>query len=143
MRAMHGRSDRRQAERATVRAEARLHIAETTFSGGIVDLCEGGALMRLPHAAIAPEQPCIVTIPFGRDPAESLALLARVVWRNGDRVAVRWVRPLSFDTRFKFQRLIERELGAPRIREMPIPMVIWPPRHRRAAGEQEDQPSVA
>jgi PilZ domain-containing protein len=140
------RIDRRRVERAAVKTEAHVHIADATFGGRLLDLCDDGALVRVAQSPLSSGQPCILTIPFGRDPAESIALLARVVWREGDKVALRWARPLSFDARFKFTRLIEREIGEPKVRQGPIPMVIWPARRRHAPNarhDQDDYPSVA
>jgi hypothetical protein len=119
-------SDRRRFERVPVRSSARVHTQDRTTAARLLNLSLGGALIDLGTETDPGGRACIVTIPFGRDPMEALALPARVVRRTRGTLAVKWARPLNFDARFKIKRLVEQEQGSPVVLERPLPMLIWP-----------------
>jgi hypothetical protein len=119
-------ADRRRFERVQVRSSARVHTQDRTTAARLLNLSLEGALIDLGSEADPGGRACIVTIPFGRDPMEALALPARVIRRSRGTLAVKWARPLNFDARFKIKRLVEQEHGSPVVLERPLPMLIWP-----------------
>jgi hypothetical protein len=119
-------ADRRRFDRIPVRSRAQVHTRDRTTAARLLNLSLEGALIDLGAQPDPGERACIVTIPFGRDPMEALALPARVVRRARGTLAVKWARPLNFDARFKIKRLVEGEQGGPVVLETPLPMLVWP-----------------
>jgi hypothetical protein len=118
--------ERRRFERVPVHSAAQVHTPERTTACRLLNLSLEGALIDLADEDDPGDRACIVTIPFGRDPMEALALPGRVVRRSRGTLAVKWARPLNFDARFKIKRLVEREMGRPQVFETPLPMLVWP-----------------
>jgi len=119
-------ADRRRFDRIAVRSRAQVHTPDRTTTARLLNLSLEGALIDLGGQPDPGDRACIVTIPFGRDPIEALALPARVLRRSRGTLAVKWARPLNFDARFKIKRLIEGEQGGPVLLETPLPMLVWP-----------------
>ncbi len=119
-------AERRRFERIAVRSRAQVHTPDRTTATRLINLSLEGALIDLNGQEDPGTRACIVTIPFGRDPMEALALPGRVVRRSRGTLAVKWARPLNFDARFKIKRLIEGEQGRPLVLETPLPMLVWP-----------------
>lgn len=118
--------ERRRFERVPVRSRAQVHTPDCTTATRLLNLSLEGALIDLNGQSDPGDRACIVTIPFGRDPMEALALPGRVVRRSRGTLAVKWARPLNFDARFKIRRLIEGEMGRPVVLDTPLPMLVWP-----------------
>ena len=119
-------AERRRFERIAVRSRAQVHTPDCTTATRLINLSLEGALIDLNGQEDPGTRACIVTIPFGRDPMEALALPGRVVRRSRGTLAVKWARQLNFDARFKIKRLIEGEQGRPLVLETPLPMLVWP-----------------
>jgi hypothetical protein len=119
-------ADRRRFDRIPVRSRAQVHTSDGTTAARLLNLSLDGALIDLGSQPDPGGRACIVTIPFGRDPMEALALPARVMRRARGTLAVKWARPLNFDSRFKIKRLIEGEQGRPTVLQTPLPMLVWP-----------------
>jgi hypothetical protein len=71
--------ERRRFERVPVRSRAQVHTPDRTTAARLLNLSLEGALIDLGGQADPGDRACIVTIPFGRDPMEALALPGRVV----------------------------------------------------------------
>jgi hypothetical protein len=126
-------ADRRRFERLPVRSAARLHTQEATTSARLLNLSLEGALIDLGTQPDPGGRACIVTIPYGREQNEALALPARVLRRTRGTLAVKWARPLNYDARFKIKRLLERDGGEPNWLHRHLPLLLWPvPRSGRA-----------
>jgi hypothetical protein len=119
-------ADRRRFERVPVRSRAQVHTPDRTTAARLLNLSLEGALIDLGSQPDPGGRACIVTIPFGRDPMEALALPGRVVRRSRGTLALKWARPLNFDARFKIKRLLEGEQGGPVVVDKPLPMLVWP-----------------
>ena len=75
-------ADRRRFERIPVRSRAQVHTPDRTTAARLLNLSLEGALIDLNGQEDPGARACIVTIPFGRDPMEALALPGRVVRRS-------------------------------------------------------------
>ncbi|HZR02750.1 MAG TPA: PilZ domain-containing protein [Burkholderiales bacterium] len=119
-------SERRLGVRVELRKEVRIDCDQMESAAQLEQISEGGALIELAVSLELRDRTLRVTIPFGRDPAAAAILPARVVRLDGTALALRWLQPLDFDTRFKIARLRECEAGMPRVFIGALPMLIWP-----------------
>jgi hypothetical protein len=126
-------AERRRFERLPVRGRAQVHTPERSTLARLLNLSLEGALIDLAGQPDPGDRACIVTIPFGRDPTDALALPGRVVRRTRGTLALKWARPLNFDARFKIKTLIEGEQGKSGLLEAPMPLLVWPARSGRGA----------
>jgi hypothetical protein len=117
--------DRRCSPRFAFQRVASVLCENAEYAGTLLNVSLRGALFEAIGYMPGLSGSFTLVIPFSRDPEEAIRIVGDTAFRRVHRVGVQWDK-IDVESTMKLRRLVELNLGTPKLLEHPVLSLIWP-----------------
>ena len=117
--------DRRRYPRFPFHRVASVLCENGEYAGSLLDVSFRGALFEAMGRVPAVFGSFTLIIPFSRDPEEAIRIAAGAAFRRAYRLGLQWDQ-IDVESAMKLRRLVELNLGTPKLLDRPLLSMIWP-----------------
>ena len=117
--------DRRRYPRFPFHRVASVLCENGEYAGSLLDVSLRGALFEAVGRVPMLSSSFTLIIPFSRDPEEAIRIGAEAAFWRAHRLGLQWDE-IDVESTMKLRRLVELNLGTPKLLERPLLSLIWP-----------------